>query len=45
MREPPRPTLALFRTVAERNRARPRRRLLRARNLNSQGDAVDVWED
>ena len=40
-----RPTLALFRTVAERNHARSRRRLLRARYFNTRDDTVDDWED
>ena len=40
-REPLRPTLALFRTVAESNRARARRRLPRARYFNTHYDAVD----
>ena len=40
-----RPTLALFRTVAQRNHARARRRSLRARYLNSQDDIAEVRED
>ena len=34
-RELSRPTVVVFRAVAERNHARPRRRFLRARYLNS----------
>ena len=40
-----RPALALFRTVAERNHASPRRRFLRERYFDTHDDAVDVWED
>ena len=40
-----RPAEALFRAVAERHRARARRRFLRARYLNSQDGTVEVWED
>ena len=39
------PTIAFFRTIAERNQSRARRRLLRARRLNSQDDAVEVLEN
>ena len=44
-REPLRPTLALFRTVAERSHARARRHLLCARHSNTHHDAVDDWEE
>ena len=37
--------LLFFRAVAEHNRARARRRHLRARYVNSQGETVDIWED
>ena len=40
-----RPSISLFRAIAERNHLRPRRRLLRARRLFSQDDNVEIWED
>ena len=40
-----RPGLSVFRTIAERNHARGRRRYLCARYLISQDDILDVWED
>ena len=40
-----RPSISLFRAIAERNHLRPRRRFLRARRLSSQDDNVDIWED
>ena len=40
-----RPSVAFFRTFAERNHLRSRRRFLRVRRLTSQDDNVEVWED
>ena len=42
---PLRLAIALFRTIAERNHMRARRRFSRAQCLASQGGNVEVWGD